>query len=45
MKVLAIPDIHLKPWFERTAEIMEKGIVERAVCLMDIPDEWNQEYV
>ena len=45
MKVLVIPDIHLKPWmFERAEEIMEKGTVERAVCLMDIPDDWNQEY-
>ena len=45
MKVLVIPDIHLKPlMFERAADIMEKGTVERAVCLMDIPDDWNQEY-
>ena len=45
MKVLVIPDIHLKPWmFQRAEEIMEKGTVERAVCLMDIPDDWNQEY-
>ena len=45
MKVLVIPDVHLKPWmFERASEIMEKGTVERAVCLMDIPDDWNQEY-
>ena len=45
MKVLVIPDIHLKPWmFRQAGEIMEKGTVERAVCLMDIPDDWNQEY-
>ena len=45
MKVLVIPDVHLKPWmFERASEIMEKGTVERAVCFMDIPDDWNQEY-
>lgn len=45
MKVLVIPDIHLKPWmFQQAGEIMEKGTVERAVCLMDIPDDWNQEY-
>ena len=45
MKVLVIPDIHLKPWmFRQAEEIMEKGTVERAVCLMDIPDDWNQEY-
>ena len=45
MKVLVIPDIHLKPWmFQRAAKIMEQGTAERAVCLMDIPDDWNQEY-
>ncbi len=44
MKVLVIPDVHLKPWmFERAEEIMKKGMAERAVCLMDIPDDWNQE--
>ena len=41
MKVLVIPDVHLKPWmFERAEEIMKKKMAERAVCLMDIPDDW-----
>ena len=45
MNVLVIPDVHLKPWmFERAEEIMKRGTAERAVCLMDIPDDWNQEY-
>ena len=45
MKVLVIPDVHLKPWmFWRASEIMERGTAQRAVCLMDIPDDWNQEY-
>lgn len=45
MKVLVIPDIHLKPWmFERASEIMRSGAAERAVCLMDIPDDWGQEF-
>ena len=44
MNILVIPDIHLKPWmFERAAEIMRSGAAERAVCLMDIPDDWGQE--
>ena len=44
MKALVIPDVHLKPWmFDRAAEIMKTGIAEKAICLMDIPDEWNQE--
>ena len=45
MKVLVIPDVHLKPWmFDRAAEIMNDGKAEKAVCLMDIPDDWGQEY-
>lgn len=44
MKVLVIPDIHLKPWiFIRAAELMRKGAADRAVCLMDIADDWNLE--
>ena len=43
MKILVIPDIHLKPWmFDKASEIMISGAAERAVCLMDIPDDWNQ---
>ena len=42
MKVLVIPDVHLKPWmFERADKIMEQGAAERAVCLMDIPDDFD----
>ena len=45
MKALVIPDVHLKPWmFEAAAVIMRKGAAEKAVCLMDIPDDWGQEY-
>ena len=45
MKVLVIPDVHLKPWmFYRATEIMKSGVAEKAVCLMDIPDDWGQEY-
>ena len=44
MRVLVIPDVHLKPWmFDRADEIMKLGIAENAVCLMDIPDDWDQE--
>ena len=43
--MLVIPDVHLKPWmFDRADELLEQGIAEKAVCLMDIPDDWNQEY-
>ena len=45
MKVLVIPDIHLKPdMFRRAGELMKQGIAEKAVCLMDIPDDWDQQY-
>ena len=45
MKVLVIPDVHLKPWmFDRAGAIMKAKVADRAVCLMDIPDNWNQEY-
>lgn len=36
MKVLVIPDIHLKVWiFERARSLLEQG-----VC----PDDWNKSY-
>lgn len=45
MKILVIPDVHLKPWiFERAAEIMNSGAAEKAICLMDIPDDWGKAY-
>ena len=45
MKVLVIPDVHLKPFmFQQAATLMKQGIADRAVCLMDIPDDWNKEY-
>ncbi len=44
MKVLVIPDIHLKPHiFDRADEILKKGLADTAVCLMDIPDDWDQQ--
>lgn len=44
MKILVIPDIHLKPWmFDRAAQILNSGAAERAVCLMDIPDDWEEQ--
>ena len=45
MKVLVIPDVHLKPvMFQQATVLMRRGIAERAVCLMDIPDDWGKEY-
>ena len=45
MNALVIPDVHLKPYmFNEAAERMRKGVADRIVCLMDIPDDWNREY-
>lgn len=45
MKILVIPDVHLKPnMFVRAGELMRKGIADNAVCLMDIPDDWKKQY-
>ncbi len=42
MKIVVIPDIHLKTSiFEHAEGILKDGIAERAVCLMDIPDDWG----
>lgn len=46
MKVLVIPDIHLKPFiFSRAKEILNNGDADTAVCLMDIPDDWGKEFM
>ena len=45
MRILVIPDVHLKPWiFDRAEDILKAGKADRAVCLMDIPDDWNMEF-
>ena len=45
MKVLVIPDVHLKPYmFGRASEIMEEEKAEKAVCLMDLADDFHQEF-
>ncbi|MCR5836116.1 MAG: metallophosphoesterase [Lachnospiraceae bacterium] len=45
MKILVIPDVHLKKWiFDKAEEILNDGKADRAVCLMDIPDDWNMQF-
>lgn len=45
MKVLVIPDVHLKPvMFRQAAALMRQGVADRAVCLMDIPDDWDKQF-
>ena len=42
MKVLIIPDVHLKPdIFDQAEEIMESTDCELALCLGDIVDDWG----
>ena len=44
MRVLVIPDVHLKPWmFHDAAKILKSGTADRAVCLMDIADDFDKE--
>ena len=46
MKVLVIPDVHLKPWiFDKADELIKDGSAERGVCLMDLADDWNMKYI
>jgi len=45
MKVLVIPDIHLKKWiFDRAEDILKSDMADMSVCLMDMPDDWNMEF-
>lgn len=45
MKVLVIPDCHLKPWmFDEAIKIKEKYNADRIVFLGDLVDDWNQEF-
>lgn len=45
LKVLVIPDVHLKPhMFQQATVLMRSGVAEQAVCLMDIADDWGREY-
>jgi hypothetical protein len=44
MKVLVIPDVHLKPdMFRRAGEILDSHQAEMSVCLMDLADDWNSQ--
>lgn len=45
MKILVVPDIHLRKWMiERVAQIMNTGVAEHVVCLGDIVDDWGKEF-
>lgn len=45
MQALVIPDVHLKPWmFDRASAIMKEHGIDRAVCLMDLADDWGKQF-
>ena len=45
MRILVIPDIHLKTWiFDRAEDILKADKADRAACLMDMPDDWDMEF-
>ena len=44
MKVLVIPDVHLKPkMFEVASDLSKENNVDCVVCLMDIADDWDKQ--
>ncbi len=44
MKVLIIPDVHLKPWiFDQAEDIMRDKGFDRAVFIGDLVDDWDHE--
>lgn len=44
MKILVIPDVHLKPYiFDEARNITEVRDVDNVVCLGDIVDDWGQD--
>lgn len=46
MKILVIPDIHLKPHiYTRAKELINKGFADTFVCLMDIPDDFKKQFI
>lgn len=42
MKILIIPDVHLKPWmFTAADELITELNADRAICLGDLADDWG----
>lgn len=43
-KVLAIPDVHLKPWmFDKASALLKEGKADFAIFLGDLVDDWGQD--
>lgn len=44
MRMLVIPDVHLRDWmFDDADKLLQNGVVEGAVILGDLVDDWGQE--
>lgn len=45
MKILIIPDVHLKPWmFAAASVILKERKMDKAVSLGDLPDDWGHSH-
>lgn len=45
MKIIVIPDVHLKPWlFDVADEILSDRRADASVCLMDLADDWDMAF-
>ncbi len=44
MRILVIPDVHIKPWMFSTADRIDPDKYDRIVCLGDIADDWQVTY-
>ena len=45
MKILVIPDVLLNPqMFKQATDLMHLRIADRALGLIDIPDDWDKQY-
>ncbi len=44
MKILVIPDVHLKPWMFDEAEKVSNEKYDKIVCVGDLVDDWDQQF-
>ena len=43
MRILVIPDVHLKPWIFDKADKIDPSSYDNIVCLGDIADDWGKQ--
>lgn len=45
MRILVIPDCHLKPWlFGRAEKVLQSGQADRALQIGDLLDDWGEQF-